>query len=626
MCACPACEGSADAVSALSEQMKQMRLEQQQQLRELHMEQQRQLHEIHRLKHTVTTAGDVGARLLLGATIDPAASFLPSLPAALPANFLASLPKGVDRVLHSRKPSSSSSGSGSSATPTDTEQKALGDGDLVGELSHCRSISEQPIQDSYTALLPHLVHKLASSLHFHDTHLRNYLTCPTGKIDATFSASGAVLWSDVVTLAEFKPSLASEPAYNEAVGQVVQRCQAIFDQQPQRTRVVGMVMDATNIDVLLVEKPAPFRVRHTGRLQFALTADSAGFLALCRVLVCPFEHLGFVAAIVPRSFQLSGEIRGTVTDFIPLRAESMSPRCSAVYRASCTRWKGQQFVVKFAPSALEGGRAAAHETNLLGELAHVARSDLPLPPSIPRVLASGQLPLPYHHFHHYMLLQPFGRHLFTGSDEPLAVLARVLVDVCDAMEYAFLALRLLHRDISYGNIIVVEDPKPRGVLIDWHVADRMQANPFEERITGTRLFTAHRLFFPGHLHSLHDDLESLLYVSLHVSTDGQLPWAHSPDKNMDATKHWHLTLDAPFEELLGKCADSSRPLLAQLRGIITSALSAPFPGSAASLLSSSSAASAPVVPSQSTATPSTDEQALALLRAFRAACQRHALA
>ncbi len=31
-------------------------------------------------------------------------------------------------------------------------------------------------------------------------------------------------------------------------------------------------------------------------------------------------------------------------------------------------------------------------------------------------------------------------------------------------------------------------------------------------------------FFPGHLHSLRDDLESLLYVS----STNQLPWAHSP--------------------------------------------------------------------------------------------------
>lgn len=39
--------------------------------------------------------------------------------------------------------------------------------------------------------------------------------------------------------------------------------------------------------------------------------------------------------------------------------------------------------------------------------------------------------------------------------------------------------------ISYGNINV-EDPKPRSALIDWHVADRMQAH------RGTRLLATHR--------------------------------------------------------------------------------------------------------------------------------------
>lgn len=149
----------------------------------------------------------------------------------------------------------------------------------------------------------------------------------------------------------------------------------------------------------------------------------------------------------------------------------------------------------------------------------------------------------------------------------------------------------------------------------------MRADPFEERITGTRLFTAHRLFFPGHLHSLSDDLESLLYVSLHVATDGQLPWAHSPDKNMDATKHWHLTLDAPFQELLGKCAETSRPFLTRLRGIVASGLSATHP------LTVSSGPSSALFPAVSSLLPMhasvTDDHDLVILRAFRDACRSH---
>ena len=162
MCLFVVCAGSAvptDAVSALSQQVQQLQLEQQQQLRALQLEQQRQLHEINRLKHTVTTAADVGARLLLGAVIDPTASFLPSLSAALRTNLLTSLPKGVDCALHSRNPFVSSNSSSSSSSST-AAHKALGDDDLVSELPDGHAKAEQPIQDSYTALLPHLARKL----------------------------------------------------------------------------------------------------------------------------------------------------------------------------------------------------------------------------------------------------------------------------------------------------------------------------------------------------------------------------------------------------------------------------------------------------------------------------------
>lgn len=469
---------------------------------------------------------------------------------------------------------------------------------------------EQPIQSSYTALFPHLLSQLRSSLHFHDTHLRNYLTLPTGKIDATFTASGAVLWSDVVTLAEFKPSLVrSTPAYQEAVGQIIQRCQDIFDQQPQRTFVVGMVMDAGHIDVMHVSKPAPFRLVHTGRLPFALVLNSAGFLVLCRLLSAQLDRLGFVAAVVPAAFELQSP-RGTVSRFLPLRAMSLSHRTSAVYRASCTRWKGQDLVVKFAPSDSN----AAHEATVLSNLHAVATPAVPVPPSIPRALAYGLLPKPHDHFHHFLLLQPFGRHLGMGGDESTAVLCRVLADVCDAMEYAFCQLDLLHRDISYGNIVLVDSPL-QGVLIDWHVASQRQAEAHSDRITGTPLFTGHQLFFPGHAHSLLDDLESLLYVLMHVATNGRLPWAHSPHKAMDAMKFWHLAMDAPFEELLIQCTEALRPVIRQLRDLL-------FGGGSTLAVASASSAPDPVqhVMAASACTPQsplTERSHLDVLRVFR---------
>lgn len=565
--------------------------------------------QIHRLEHTVTTAGDVGARVLLGAVVDATASFLPALATALPSSFLDSLPAGVNRELHSRSVSSSSAAPSSEAEA----QEEKGEGDTVSDVMPSRKNPEQPIQSSYTALFPHLLSQLRSSLHFHDTHLRNYLTLPTGKIDATFTASGAVLWSDVVTLAEFKPSLVrSTPAYQEAVGQVIQRCQDIFDQQPQRTFVVAMVMDAGHIDVMHVSKPTLFRLVHTGRLPFALSADSAGFGALCRLLAAPLDRLGFIAAVVPAPFELQSP-RGTVSSFLPLRAVSLSHRTSAVYRASCTRWKGQDLVVKFAPS---GGANAAYEATMLSQLHVVATSAVPIPPSIPRVLACGPLPKPHDHFHHFLLMQPFGRHLGMGCDEPAGVLCRVLVDVCDAMEYAFCQLDLLHRDISYGNIVLVDNPL-QGVLIDWHVASQRQADAHKDRITGTPLFTAHQLFFPGHAHSLLDDLESLLYVLLHIASNGRLPWAHSPHKAMDAIKFWHLAKEAPFDELLSRCTEALRPLIRQLRSLLFVGEVAVTPASASVSLPASSSAAAEFAAAGSR--PASAHPDLAVLHQFQAA-------
>jgi serine/threonine protein kinase len=248
------------------------------------------------------------------------------------------------------------------------------------------------------------------------------------------------------------------------------------------------------------------------------------------------------------------------------------------------------------------------------------------------VLASGSLEEPFRHFHHFMVLEPFGRHVLTGSEEPLEVFAHVLADVCNALECAFVALGLLHQDISYGNIIVVEDcTMPcghRGVLIDWDVSNNAVANTLDQHITGTRLFMAHRLSFSGHVHSLHDDLESLFYVALHVSMkSGRLPWAHSPVRDMDGLKYWYLNDDKKFKELLeNDCAEPSHGLLKTLRDIIKAALATPGGASEAAVQPDPLGSSAGPSPALAPPPPpppvhvSAYDHDLATLRAFRKAC------
>ena len=80
-------------------------------------------------------------------------------------------------------------------------------------------------------------------------------------------------------------------------------CEVIFEQQPQRARVIAMIMDAERIQVLLVTRDAPDSVQRTPLLPFTLAKRSPGFLALCHVLNQSLEQLGFLPAAVPQCFE-----------------------------------------------------------------------------------------------------------------------------------------------------------------------------------------------------------------------------------------------------------------------------------------------------------------------------------
>jgi serine/threonine protein kinase len=560
-------------------------------------------HRLHRLEHTVTTAGDVGAKVLARAMVDADASFLPSLPPSLhlTPTFLKNIPSTVNQALHVAVGHSTGSSSSSSSVPAriDEEQEEVPDADRglddsEGQKSGRKFVmAEQLLQDSYNGLFPYLLNAVQSGLHFHDTSIRNYLTCPTGKIDVTLTASGYVTWPDVVSFAELKPSLLSKPAYHVAVGQVIQRCQDIFELQTKRVFIVAMVMDGTHIDVLKISRAMPLEVTHTGRVPFGWSLQSVGLMMLLRLLASSRDQLGFVSPLVPEPFNIPLPAnkrmqRGTCTvqNFIPLRIGSLSHRVSAVYLASCPLWPGN-IVVKFSPASESG----AHEAGILSQL-YACSSSNPCP-FIPRLLAQGTLPTPIEHLHHYIIIQPQGQHLaLTGGDHAetdAALVCQVMKHVCEAMRFAYENLRLLHRDISHGNIVHVGG---QGCLIDWHVAYPQQATCFTDRITGTPLFTSHRLHFPNHPHTLLDDLESLLYVLIYVATEGYLPWAHSPDKVMDALKKWHLGEDSEFDQLLKRCVITLRSRISQLRAILfVNPLPTAAPHPPQSVLSESSSSS-----------------------------------
>ncbi|KAG6006659.1 hypothetical protein E4U21_006804 [Claviceps maximensis] len=126
-----------------------------------------------------------------------------------------------------------------------------------------------------------------------------------------------------------------------------------------------------------------------------------------------------------------------------------------------------------------------------------------------------------------VVTSPLGRplHSFRSPDDLLAVLR----DAVRCHRSLYRDARILHQDVSPGNIVIVdglgEDPS-RGLLIDLDSAIRLPARPdadaeageeaeaeaeAEYSITGTRPFMAIGVLL-GHRHTPRHDLESFLYV------------------------------------------------------------------------------------------------------------------
>ncbi|KAI0330526.1 hypothetical protein GY45DRAFT_1302931 [Cubamyces sp. BRFM 1775] len=125
------------------------------------------------------------------------------------------------------------------------------------------------------------------------------------------------------------------------------------------------------------------------------------------------------------------------------------------------------------------------------------------------------------HIHYRLVVSEagYGLERFRGTQELLSA----TYDVFHAMRDASDKVSRIHRDISVGNIILVQevDGSPRkGYLIDWETSDKVDehGHAFERVRTGTWRFMSMKILEnPERGHALQDDMESLLYVVFYCS-------------------------------------------------------------------------------------------------------------
>ncbi|CAI2201162.1 1517_t:CDS:2, partial [Funneliformis geosporum] len=93
-------------------------------------------------------------------------------------------------------------------------------------------------------------------------------------------------------------------------------------------------------------------------------------------------------------------------------------------------------------------------------------------------------------------------------------------DITKAIKFAY-DLKILHRDISFGNIILFQN---NGYLIDWGVASNI-SDITNTTLTATLLFSSIKVTEQLAQHNsisytIEDDLEALYFTLVYIACDG----------------------------------------------------------------------------------------------------------
>ncbi|KZT18272.1 hypothetical protein NEOLEDRAFT_1033452, partial [Neolentinus lepideus HHB14362 ss-1] len=122
------------------------------------------------------------------------------------------------------------------------------------------------------------------------------------------------------------------------------------------------------------------------------------------------------------------------------------------------------------------------------------------------------------HKHYRIVLDAVGRTLDKASSSRAIV--KAIRDILVAHKEAYEKAGILHRDLSFHNIVLIGDENnERGILIDWDLSRSLKSLDEENaRVrgrTGTWQFISHALLqHPTKKHAIEDDLESSFWILL----------------------------------------------------------------------------------------------------------------
>jgi hypothetical protein len=386
---------------------------------------------------------------------------------------------------------------------------------------------EADVQACVPSLVAWLLPKLGifQPLSLHDTRAGGIGGHSNGKrakieLSLCMPSSESALLSNLVCVIQIRASLNSITEYNECVGEVMDRCRQIFDTQIERNVIFAAVMDAKCIDVLEVTQQTGIfagtthrSLANTGKVAFDIDLASAGFQHLLRLLSAPPGRLGYIPLSIPTHLNI-GRLRYSRLELL----RRGSPRRAQLYKAYTDPDDGRgPVVVKVLPDHCE----------FLLESMYLQLLNRLNCPHVPTVVGSEKWQA--------FAMQPMGQSLMGESFDTVV---RCMRDVCEAMIFAYEKCdRLLHRDLSIGNVMQHSD---HGYLIDWQLACVEPACAPEDELIGTPLFCGHEVGQVQHRHTLLDDLESVLYVLLHIFSNGHLPWKMTRAPEMSIYKRLFL--------------------------------------------------------------------------------------